>query len=436
MHVIVVGGGWSGLAAAIELVSAGARVTLVEASPTLGGRARGILHRGTVLDNGQHLMLGAYRETLRLLARVGVSEHSVVQRCPLELLFHGAGGKRVCLRAPRLPAPWHLLAAILTAEGMSVSTRWALLRACVWLRVRNFNLPRDITVDEWAKQLRQPEEAVRYFWEPLCVAALSTSYTRASAQVFLRVCRDAFSRARSDSDLLIIQRPLAEILPEPAMRYLQKYGAAIRLHTRVRRLLIERNRVQGVVCSDGEIRAEHVVLAVPVDPLRDLLSGIPALNTTMVRLAGIFSEPITTVYLRYGRILSLSSPMVGLLNGPGQWLFDLAYHGEPGRVAVVISGSGKFTRWSKEEVERAVTAQLDVCFSGWGQPTEIMTVREKRAAVACRVDIDQLRPAQSTAVTGLWLAGDLTDPDYPSTLEAAVRSGVRCARAIMRPLPA
>jgi predicted NAD/FAD-binding protein len=96
------------------------------------------------------------------------------------------------------------------------------------MRIRNFSLPRDITVDEWAKQLRQPEEAVRYFWEPLCVAALSTPYTRASAQVFLRVCRDAFSRARADSDLLVVQRPLAEILPGPAERFLKAQGVDIR----------------------------------------------------------------------------------------------------------------------------------------------------------------------------------------------------------------
>lgn len=431
MHVVVVGGGWSGLAAAVELALAGTQVTLVEAATTLGGRARGIVHRGVSLDNGQHLLLGAYRETLRLLARIGVSEQTVVQRRTLELIYHGAEGKRVCLRAPRLPAPWHLLAAILTAEGMAFSTRWALLRACVWLRVRNFTLPRDMTVEEWANQLRQPEEAVRYFWEPLCVAALSTAYTRASAQVFLRVCRDAFSQNRTDSDLLVVKRPLAEILPGPAERFLKRHRASIHLGCRAQRLLIERDRVQGLVCSDRVIHAEHVILAVPVDPMMDLLQGIPSLNAVMGRLTGIFSEPISTVYLRYPRALALPSPMVGLLNGPGQWLFDLAYHGEPGRVAVVISGSGKFTRWSKNELERAVVAQLELCFSGWGQPLEMMTVREKRAALACRVDISKLRPPQATPVSGLWLSGDLTDPDYPSTLEAAVRSGVRCARSVL-----
>lgn len=435
MHVVVVGGGWSGLAAAVELAAAGVRVTLFESAASLGGRARGIMYRGAGFDYGQHLALGTYRDTLALLKRLNVPEDAVFKRLPFDLQFFGEAGCERRIRAPRLPSPWHLIFAFARAQGWSMSARRAVLRAWLVLRLHAFALPgdRDITVQEWLQYMKQPEEVIVNFWAPLCAAVLRTPYTRASARMLLRVCRELFTGPRERSDFLFLRRPLDAIVPEPARAFLEQRAAAIHVRTRVRQLLVDGERIRGVRWAGGEIDADHVVLAVPATSLRRLLAGIPQLSQIRGQLIAVMAEPVTTVFLRYAGELNLPAPMIGLAEGIGQWVFDLAYHGVPGRLAVVINGSGKHMRWPIAEVQRVVIDQLRrVLPADCGEPIEVFTLRERRAAFGSRVDVDRLRPTFTTGVAGLWLAGDLVDADHhPSSLEAAVRSGLRCARSVL-----
>ena len=281
--------------------------------------------------------------------------------------------------------------------------------------------------------MKQPAQVVDYFWAPLCGAVLRTPYTRASARMLLRVCRELFTGPRACSDFLVLRCPLDAIVPEPAREFLEQRAATIHLRTRVRQLLVEGEHIRGVRWAGGEIYADHVVLAAPACTLRTLLAGIPQLSRIRGQLIAIMNEPVTTVFLRYAGDLKLPAPMIGLADGLGQWVFDLAYHGVPGRIAAVINGSGKHMRWPVEQIERAVIDQVQrVLSADCGAPIDVFTLRERRAAFGSRVDIDRLRPTSETEVKGLWLAGELVDADhYPSSLEAAVRSGLRCAHGVL-----
>ena len=436
MHVVVVGGGWSGLAAAVELAAAGVRVTLFESAAALGGRARGIAYRGGNFDYGQHLALGTYRDTLAFLSRLNVPEDAVFKRLPFDLQFFSEAGCKLRICAPHLPSPWHLIFAFARAQGWPLSARWTMLRTWLALRLPSFALPddRDLTVQEWLQKMKQPAEVVADFWAPLCGVLLRTPYTRASARMLLRVCRELVSSPRACSDLLLFRRPLDAVVPEPARAFLQQRAATIHMRTRVRQLLIEGEQIRGVRWADGEVYADHVVLAVTAGALRQLLPGIPQLSRVRGQLIGVMMEPVTTVFLRYAGQIHLPAPMIGLVEGLGQWVFDLAYQGVPGRIAVVINGSGKYMRWPLAELERVVIDQLRwVLPAECGEPIEVFTLRERRAAFGSRVDVDRLRPTSMTDVRGLWLAGELVDSDhYPSSLEAAVRSGTRCARGVLK----
>jgi len=183
----VVGGGWSGLACALRLADAGVRVALHEAAPQLGGRARRVElalgERRYALDNGQHLLVGAYSRTLALLERIG-SCASAVLRLPFQV--HYADG--YALRAARLPAPLHLLAATLGARGMHIAERMALMHWALRWRVRAWR----VTPDRPASELfiGTPARLVQSLWEPLCLAALNVRLADGSAQIFLNVLRD------------------------------------------------------------------------------------------------------------------------------------------------------------------------------------------------------------------------------------------------------
>lgn len=431
MRVIVVGGGWAGLAAAVELAAAGAEVVLLEAAAHLGGRARAVEHHGLRFDNGQHLLIGAYRETLRLLARCGVAEERVFTRRPLHWLIHGTAAP-VEIAAPRtLPAPLHMLWALLAAHGYDWRERLASLRACAAV-LRGPAGTGDISVRAWLHQTRQPPRVIETLWSPLCLAALNTPIDYASAEVYTRVLRDAFLERRSDADLLIARCDLGAVFPEPAAGYLTAHGARLHLGERVTGLIVDaQQRVRGVRSRRGEHTADHVVLAVPPAAAAALIGAVPALTPLATQLAAFGSEPICTAYLRYASPPPLAAPMIGLVGGHGQWVFDLGACGKPGWVAVVISGPGAHMQLDNARLLTALAAELAALWGAAVSYVEGFVIREKRATFSCRVGINAARPAVRTAAAGLWLAGDYTAAGYPATLEGAVRSGLECARAIV-----
>lgn len=210
-RVAVLGGGWAGMAAAVTLAEARIPVTVYEAARTLGGRARRVESNGLALDNGLHVLIGAYRESVRLIEQVSGAQgiDAGLIRRPLDL--HVPGKFR--LRTRRLPAPLHLAAGLLWAKGLSLTDRLRAARFMGRLRAANFSLDQDISVETLLARFRQGDDARRYLWEPLCVSALNTRPAEASAQVFLNVLRDSLHGTREDSELLLPARDLSLLFP-------------------------------------------------------------------------------------------------------------------------------------------------------------------------------------------------------------------------------
>lgn len=429
MRVIVVGGGWAGLAAALELCAHGTEVTLFEAAPQLGGRARTVERDGLYFDNGQHIVIGAYRATLRMLALAGVAESTVFTRRPLRWLMRG--GVTVDIAAPRwLPAPLHMAWALLSARGYGWSERVAALRACGAV-LRNEPSGGDMAVADWLRQHAQPPRVVASLWEPLCLAALNTPMAYASAEIFVRVLRDAFLERRTDADLLLPRCDLGAVFPAPAAESIRSRGGRLRLNERVLGLTSEATRVTGVRSRHGEHTADHVIVALPPRACAALLDDRAALAPLAAQLAAFEHEPICTAYLRVSG-LSLAAPMTGLVATRGQWLFDLRHCGKPGWVAVVISGPGEHMNLGNEQLLAVLASEIAELFGAAARVAEGFVIREKRATFSCRVGINAQRPGARTELAGLWLAGDFTATGYPATLEGAVRSGVGAARDVLK----
>ncbi|NOX75367.1 MAG: NAD(P)-binding protein [Gammaproteobacteria bacterium] len=190
--VIVVGGGWAGIAAAVELARHNIPLILLESAKQLGGRARCVSIQGMHIDNGQHMLLSAYESTLSLLRTVGISEDIAFERRPLSLQWLRTGETPVTLNTPALPAPWHLAWGLLRAKGLSLRDRLAALRMSQALQNSDFSLPQDCSVSTLLKRHRQPEAVIRAIWEPLCLGALNTHIHEASAELFLRTLGDSF----------------------------------------------------------------------------------------------------------------------------------------------------------------------------------------------------------------------------------------------------
>jgi len=419
-RVAIIGAGWAGLAAAVTLVDQGIAVEVFEASRHLGGRARRVTVEGLELDNGQHILIGACAETLRLVRAVGVDPASAFLRLPLEL--RTAAGFR--LRAANLPPPFHLLVGLLRAEGIGFGDRIATARLVAAHRRRGYRLGRDETVRTWLEQHRQPDAVRAALWEPLCTAALNTPVARASAQVFLNVLRDTIEGGRGASDLLLPRVDLTGLFPEPAARHVVSRGGAVHLGAAIRR--IERHSQVFQLDGSGQ-RFTHVIVACAPQHAGPLLATLSGLEPLATRLARIEYEPIHTCYLQYPERIALPFPMLGFQGGLAQWAFDRgSLSRQRGLIACVLSGAGAHESLAQDELAAQLHAELADALPGLPAPRWARVIAEKRATFSCRVGLD--RPANATPIPNLLLAGDYTASDYPATLEAAVRSGVAAAR--------
>jgi squalene-associated FAD-dependent desaturase len=436
LNPAIIGGGYAGMAAAVELARRGIPVTVFESAKQLGGRARGVVHQDTQLDNGQHLLLGCYRETLRLIEAVGGNLEQDFLRLPLQLDLHG----HLRFRAPALPAPLHLLAALAGAEGLSWAERLKAARFMLAMRSNGFQLSshvhgggpggesKDCTVLELLRAYGQDANLTFKLWEPLTVAALNTPIAKASAQVLLTVLRDSLDRRRADSDMLLPRLDFSALFPQRAARFVAERGGAVHLSCGVERI----TPVAGGFKLEtplGVQRFSQVICAAPPVAAARLLRPLPELAGAVAQIDALEHQPIYTVYLQYPAEIRLPSAMLGLHQRISQWLFDKGLiAGQHGLIASVISAEGRHQGWSHAELAAQVAAELHEEFGFPAQPRWHQVIAEKRATFCCAPNL--ARPDQHTTLPGLWLAGDYTAGDYPATLEGAVRSSVYCASQI------
>ena len=412
-RVAVVGGGWAGIAAAVRAVDLGHQVTVFDTAHHLGGRARSHPHQSTMLDNGQHILIGAYTDTLALMRRVGVDPHQVLHRQPLALVDARGHG----LRLPAGPAAVAFVRGVLGWRTVPWRDRWQLLALAARWRLQGFECAPQLSVADLAR--RSPATVMSALIDPLCVAALNTPAASASAQVFLTVLRDALFSGPGACDLLLPRRPLDELLPRPAGRWLLDQGATLRLGQRV--LSLSR-------CDDGwtvdNTPFDHVVLACSATEAARLLQ--PWAADWSRTAAALHYQPIVTVWLK-ASMPRWRDPMVSFTGtGPAQFAFDLGALGGPdGVYTAVVSGA---QAW----VDQGSAATADAVQRQWltetGQVAEVITLRaEKRATFACTPGL--ARP-DARPLPRLSVAGDYVRGPYPATLEGAVRAGLGAANAI------
>lgn len=428
-HVAVIGGGCAGLAAAARLAEHNIPVTLFEASHQLGGRARGVNWNNRRLDNGQHIMLGAYRETLRLLDLAGVEQCRAMLRIPLKLSIPGEFGLSACRL---MPAPLHILFGLLLAKGLSLGERLAAIRFMGWMKLHAFKLTQDETLEKLLVRMRQPARVIKLLWEPLCLAALNTPLQKASAQVYLNVLRDSFSGLKSDSDMLLPRYDFSTLLAEPLAKYINQAGGKVSKGTAVTKASLADSGYLIELDNGTHQCFSHVVVAVPPFRVSALFEDHPELAGVINQCEQLRYQPIYTVYLQYPENVRLPSAMAGLIKGYGQWVFDrglLYSQPQPGLLSVVISAEGPHQRLSQESLALEVSRELAQAFPGLPAPLWHKVIAEKRATFTCSNNLQ--RPSQETPLPGLYLAGDYTAGDYPATIEGAVRSGVICARKII-----
>jgi len=470
MNVAVIGAGWAGLSAALELHRMGHEVTVFEAGHRLGGRARG-LHSpklDATLDNGQHIMLGAYTETLALMRRLGLEPDDLLYSMPLAL--QSADG-HFELRVPDLPDALALPAALLRAKGMSWSERLRLAALMSGLARRGWKVDAGLTVAQWLARGRQSPRLIRNFWEPLCLASMNTPMDQACAQLFANVLRDSLGAGPRACQVLISRVDLSSLWPErlPDDICVERGHAVRRLDFGLGPMAAPRtletpdtrtsdapdaraasspelHRPDAVghhnVLVDGQ-PFDAVVVATNAQPARRLLGQLPAIDDSPEYLATLDTFepiPIATLTLEFSSQWDMPHPMLMLADAPkegrfGQWLFhcNVFMQEPPGasRVNIVISNAAGLREHSEDQVVQGVLAQIAEQAAGMPPMPSVRNyelITEKRATFAAMPGLK--RPSNATPWPRVYVAGDWTDTGYPAVLEGAVRSGLEAARVL------
>jgi squalene-associated FAD-dependent desaturase len=436
LRVAVLGAGWAGLAAAVRATQAGHQVSVWEAAAQPGGRARSLgadtaLPNGqrVRLDNGQHILIGAYTHTLDLMRQVGVEPRHVLRELPLSLRFADGRG----LHLPDLPAPWDVAVGLLRARGWALADKLRFLRTALDWQHSGFVCPPQTTVAALCAHL--PACIQADLIEPLCVSALNTPMTQASAQVFLRVLQDALLGAPGASRLLLPRTDLGEVFPNAAWRWLQGQGARLHLGQRVSAVqtdgnlwwvghAAQRQPFDAVILA---FSASNAALALTewAQAAPDFVSS--AMRAWAAQAAALRHEAIATVYA-WGEHARLPAPILALnstAQRPAQFVLDRGQLGGPaGLLAFVVSAS----QGGREVLAAQVLAQAQACgLAGLRDLLAVQAIVEKRATFACTPGLQ--RPGLHVA-PGLWACGDYVAGPYPATLEGAVRSGLAAADAL------
>ena len=445
--VIVIGAGVAGLRAAVALAARGARVSVLEAKAVLGGRATAFTdpQTGERVDNGQHVMLGCYRETFAFLRQIGTDDRVRVQPS-LEVDFVDAVGERSRLSLPGLPPPLNFAAGLLDWKALSWRDRVAAMRLAGPIRTAQAEqrtrsggqTPSRIaaspseTVDEWLINNGQTPRIREMLWEPLAVAALNQSVRVAAAPLFAAVLAEMLGAGARDASLALPTCPLDELYAEPARRFIEARGGDVRIGCAAR-IHLNNGRVSHIEARGDRLDAGAVVVAVPWYALQDLFTGDAApVEALRHAAASTRPSPIVSVNLWLNRPV-LRTPFLGLPGRALQWVFDKQQVLETGtsHLTFVSSGSDEVLALENDALISVALRELRDALpeARAARVVRASVVKERRATYSLAPGQPK-RPQTLTNVAGLVLAGDWIDTGLPATIEGAAISGREAAEAL------
>lgn len=451
-QVVVIGAGFAGLAAATRLAEKGLSPLLIEATAHGGGRARSYVDTpsGREIDNGQHLLMGCYHETLRFLDRIGQREALTRQKKLRVRLC--ADERNVDLRCPALPAPLHLAAGLLGMRGLAPHHRAQALRVGLALRSEVDRPDDHESCDAWLHRLGQGRAIRKCFWDPLIWATLNDDPLLSSAAMLLAVLERAFLGSAQDSCFAWPKVPLNPFYVQPSLDYLKQRGASLYMSQRVESIEVEKGRIKALQLKKGpRLVADAVIAAIPPHALLPIWPAPKQAGASeyLQKIAALKYSPIVNlwVFLKQSSasLPARIQPFVGALDSPIHWVFDRdAIESQRNRnrealINLTISGAHAFRHQSPAELQSFAQSELARLWPKNVPPPEVsrvLSIQEKRATIRHLVGSYNNRPEAQTPYQGLWLAGDWVRTGLPATIESAVQSGHHAADRLLAELPA
>jgi zeta-carotene desaturase len=432
-RVIVIGGGLAGLAAATALAPRGFQVTVLESRNRLGGRASSFTDptTGQLIDACQHVSMGCCTNFKHFTRTVGIDHWIRPQSC----LYFMTPDRRVSeFRGDPIPAPFHLTRSFWKAHFLTLGEKVRIAHGLAAIAFANSKA--DPPFQEWLNRHGQTTRTIDRFWDLILTSALNEKTERNGLRYSRKVFLDAFLRHRQGFEVEIPTVPLGRLYGDELQEWFRRYEVEFQLNSAVKRIQIGDDQVRCLEMRDGqEQKADWYISAVSFDRLLDVLTPetVSALST-FNQLQNLEVSPITSVHLWWDRPV-LSLPHVVLIDSVGQWIFN---RGEPNPgehyVQVVVSAARQFQGLGHDRVQSLIVEELSRLFPEIESATLLRArvVTEHAATFSPVPGVDRWRPAQTSPIPNLFLAGDWTATGWPATMEGAVRSGYLAAEALLK----
>lgn len=431
---IVVGGGVAGLAAAAALGQAGLKVMLLERRPYIGGRAYSYLHPALeeTIDS-QHVLLGCCTNLIDLCSQAGMTDQV---RWYDELVFLEPGGRRSLMRPGRLPAPLHQTASFLRAPMLTLRDKAGIATGLSQF-LRGYPQVDTESFSSWLRRTKQTDRAIRHFWEPVIVGALNDGFDRCSVKYAGKVFHETFLKSEQGGRLGIPAAPLSEFFA-PVAELARRNNVNLQPRSGVQSLFSDEQGNWIVDTGIASYRTANVVLATDFKQTAKLTANLGGSQSSLDgAVQHLVPSPITTVHLWYDRQVTALDHAV-LLDTRIQWMFAKSrirrWPEERGSyLELVISASWAELTQSREEIIHAALGEVELFFPDVRQAKLVKSgvLKEARATFSVTPGLDRFRPSQKTRWPGLYLAGDWTATEWPSTMEGAVRSGRLAAGEVL-----
>ncbi|MDR3668387.1 MAG: hydroxysqualene dehydroxylase HpnE, partial [Ignavibacteriaceae bacterium] len=386
--VVIIGGGFAGLSAASFLSSSGYKIELLEASPKPGGRAYSFVDNetGAVIDNGQHILMGCYNETLNFIKLIGAKDN-LTKQPHLSLNFIKEKFEIHPLHASGSFYPFNLLSAVLNYSALSFYEKMLFIKFFVDIYLYAGKDLKKLTVYEWLIKEKQTANLIKSFWEILAVAALNTDITKASAFIFASVLKRIFFRGNDASVIILPSIGLSETYCNNASKFIENGEGKISLSEPVIKLTIQDNTLNEIITAKRIITDfDYVISALPLYSLKKIIDT----NDLFPGLDLEYSSILTAhLFLNENRN---DNSFYGLIDSPVQWVFNKGTH-----LSVVISNADKLIEKPKDDIIELILSELKkYILLERSEVSSFKIIKEKRATFVPSNNILDKRPPVNT----------------------------------------
>lgn len=425
----IIGAGVAGLTASYKLKNAGFQVDLYEAADSLGGRSKSFFDKtiGHEIDNGTHLMVGAYSEFFDLLKYTENYDKLNPQKSlQVKYLFQDAQSD--ILNAGKLPGDFGLLLGLMNIKYLNTSEKLSLLNTAIKIKLNGFSGITDLNCLEFLKNIGQSDRLIEFFWEPIILATINSPIKEASAELLINVMRLSFFASSKLGSLYFPKVPLSRLLDGFEENF--KANSSNQIYNSTPVQMIDGRKI---LSKNGKLEYDDIIIATNLKESKKLVTK----SNLDIILPEIESSSIVSVYLKYERDI-IEEEFFAMIGSKSQWFFNKTKLFEldtiEGIYSIVISASDNLLNLRDNELIELTNNELK---NSLPQLNEInflsgKVIREKNATLNFTPESNKLRPKNFTNNENIFLAGDWTDTGLPCTLEGAARSGKEAANLIIK----